>query len=185
MTPVFKKLLLATLIAGAGAVAFAQGTCPMGGQCDMMGGGRSESMGCMGAMDPAKMQEMMDKRTAALKAKLKITPAQEGAWTTFTGTMKPPAGMMGMKTDRAELEKLPTPERIDKMRAQREQHHAEMTSAMDKAGEAAKALYAQLTPEQKKVFDAEPMSMSMGGKHHGRPQGEKRGPQSQQGAPKQ
>ena len=48
----------------------------------------------MGNHDGAKMQDRMAKRQAELKAKLKITPAQEGAWSTFTAAMQPPAPMM-------------------------------------------------------------------------------------------
>lgn len=48
------------------------------------------------------------------------------------------------------MAKLPTPERIDKMKALRSQHMSDMTTAMDKRGEATKALYAALTPEQQK-----------------------------------
>jgi Spy/CpxP family protein refolding chaperone len=107
----------------------------------------------MGKMDPAKMQARMEKRQAALKAALKLTPAQEGAWTTFTAALKPPADMMGKRADHAEIAKLPTPERIDKMRALHAQHVADMNAAMDKRGEATKAFYATLTPEQQKVFD--------------------------------
>ena len=46
--------------------------------------------------DPAKrmarMQEHRAKRLAALKDKLKITTAQEGAWSSFTASTQPPAG---------------------------------------------------------------------------------------------
>ncbi|CDS52851.1 hypothetical protein [Polaromonas sp. CG9_12] len=45
----------------------------------------------MGQHDPARMQAWMAKRQAEMKARLKITPAQEGAWTTFTASMQPPA----------------------------------------------------------------------------------------------
>jgi protein CpxP len=47
-------------------------------------------MGMRGKMDPAKMEAMMTKRLADLKAKLKITGEQEAAWTSFTTAMKPP-----------------------------------------------------------------------------------------------
>lgn len=66
--------------------------------------------------------------------------------------------------DRAEMDKLTTPERIDKMRALRTQRDAEM----DKRADATKAFYATLTPEQKKVFDA-----NTARSHHGR---ERKGP---------
>jgi hypothetical protein len=144
----------------------------MMGQGGMMHEGMSHER--MGKMDPAKMQAQMDKRNAALKAKLKLTPAQEGAWTTFTAAMKPPAEMMAKRPDHAELDKLPTPERIDKMKALHTQHMNDMTAVMDKRGEAAKAFYATLTAEQKKVFDDSAM------RHQG-PDGGKGGPRGGKG----
>jgi periplasmic protein CpxP/Spy len=107
--------------------------------------------------DPAKMQAMMAKHQADLKAKLKLTPAQEGAWTAFTAAMQPPAGWRpgDMQAKRAELEKLPTPERIDKMQALRAERMTQMNAEMDKRGAATKSFYAALTTEQQKTFDAE------------------------------
>lgn len=157
MKSVFKSVLLAGLLASAGFPAFSQAPTA-GGPCDMMGAGgpMHEGMGHRkGAMDPAQMQARMDKHHAALKAKLKLTPAQEGAWTTFMAAMKPPAAMMASRPDHAELSKLPTPERIDKMKALRAQRMGEMSAAMEQRGEAIKAFYAALTPEQQKVFDAD------------------------------
>ncbi|WP_294766816.1 Spy/CpxP family protein refolding chaperone [uncultured Rhodoferax sp.] len=142
-----KALVLAAMLAGAGASAFAaQGS-----------GERPESSPRAEhhRMDPAKMEEMHAKRSAELKEKLKITPAQEGAWNAFTAAMKPPTRDTAQRPDRAELEKLPTPERLDKMRALRTQHMNDMSAAMDKRDQATKALYAALTPEQQKVFDAQ------------------------------
>lgn len=137
----------------------------------MMGGagGMHEGRGHerMGTMDPAKMQAWMDKRNADLKAALKITPAQEGAWTTYTAAMKPPADLMGKHPDRAEMDKLTTPERIDKMKTLRTQHMTDMMTAMDKHGEATKAFYATLTPEQKKTFDDRAMRHQGGERRHG------------------
>jgi Spy/CpxP family protein refolding chaperone len=160
MTSIFKPLLIAGLLATAGFAAFSQ---PMGGgDCaGMMGAGGPMQGGMhherMGKMDPAKMQAMMDKRNAVLKANLKLTTAQEGAWTTYTAAMKPPADMLAKRAAHEELAKLPTPERIDKMKALRSQHMGDMTAEMDKRGEATKAFYATLTPEQQKVFDASAM----------------------------
>jgi len=120
-------------------------------------------------------QERMAKRQAELKAKLKITPAQEGAWTTFTAAMKPPAnmagGMMGMRHDpkvKAEMDKLTTPERIDKMQAMRAERMKTMGAEMEKRGAATKAFYAVLSSEQKAVFDAVAMH---GGRHGGQGMG--------------
>ena len=129
------------------------------------GGSHHGSMGHHGRMDPAKMQERMQQhmaqRQAQLKQKLQITPAQESAWTAYVAAMQPPANMQ--RIDRAEFARLTTPERIDRMRALRAGHHAEM----DKRGEATKTFYAALTAEQKKVFDAENLRGRRGGHHRG------------------
>jgi hypothetical protein len=163
MKSIYKQVLLAALMAAAGVTGFAQGMGPMGGMGGPMAGPHDGMRPGMHQRDPAKMQEMMAKRLNALKAKLKISPEQEGAWSTFAASAKPPANQ-AKRPDPAEMQKLTTPERIDKMRAL----HAERQVEMDKRAEALKTFYATLTPEQKKVMDAEPM-------HHGR-RGEGRGP---------
>ena len=157
-----KPLLLAGLMAGAAFSALAQ--TPPAGPVGGPGGPGGEQRGMMrhGPMDPAKMQAMVAQRQAALKEKLKITGAQEGAWTAFTSTMQPPADMHKRRMEmRAEMDKLTTPERIDKMRALRSQRDAEM----DKRANATKTFYATLSPEQQKVFDAQRMRGADG---HGR-----------------
>ena len=156
MKSILKPLLIAGLLATAGFTAFSQPMGGMGGgDCmGMQGGMRHERMG---KMDGSRMQAHMEKRQAALKTQLKLTPAQEGAWTTFTVAMKPPADLMAKRPDPAEMAKFPTPERIDKIKSLRAQHMADMTAAMDKRGEATKVFYATLTPEQQKVFDANAM----------------------------
>lgn len=122
--------------------------------------------GPMGGHDPAKMQARMAQHQTELKAKLKLTPAQEGAWAAFTASMQPPAhGARMTPEQRAEMDKLATPERIDKMRALRSQRMAEMTTSMDKRGEATKTFYAALNADQKKVFDSQ--RMGKGGMGHG------------------
>ena len=164
-------LLLAGLLATAGAGAIAQtpatpqgdaGTTAASPPATMHGG----HSGQMGRYDPAKMEAYLAKRQADMKAKLKITPAQEGAWTAFTAAMQPPAGLGARPgtEQRAELDKLPTPQRIDKMRELRSQRTAAMTALMDKRGDAAKTFYAALSPEQQKVFDAE---HTLRAGHHG------------------
>ena len=110
-----------------------------------------------GHMDPASRQAMMAKRQADMKVRLKITPVQEAAWTAFTSAMQPPAGGMGgypSPEQRAELAKLTTPERIDKMRALRTKRSSDMNAMADKRDDATKTFYAALSPEQKTVFDA-------------------------------
>lgn len=174
-----KISLVAGLLLAAG---WAYSASPMGGgQCDMMGGMQGQGMGqqSMGKMDPAKMQAMMDKRHAALKAQLQLTPAQEAAWTTFTESHKAPGGMMGKQpAAMADMAKLTTPERMDKMKEMRAQRMGEMAAAMDKRMEATKAFYAVLTPEQQKTFDAQEM---MGQGHAQGAQGMRGGKHGQKG----
>lgn len=152
-----KISLIAGLLLAAG-VAVAQSNM-RGSQCDMMGGMQGQSMGHrgMGNMDPTKMQAMMDKRHAALKTQLKLTAAQEPAWTAFLDAHKAPAGMQGKPPAADDMAKLTTPERIDKMKEMRAQRMGDMTAAMDKQAAATKTFYAALTPEQQKTFDANSM----------------------------
>jgi protein CpxP len=109
--------------------------------------------------DPARMAERVNRHLAALKQKLQISAGQENAWTSFANAMQPPANMQ--RPDRQALASMPTPERIDQMRAMRDRRNAEM----DRRAEATKAFYAQLTPEQKKTFDAETARMGHGHGH--------------------
>jgi periplasmic protein CpxP/Spy len=172
-----KRLLLATMVmasCGYAAVASAQNAAPANPAAPQAGM-QGQMQDRMHKGDTSSMrermfgnhQERMAKRQAELKAKLKITPAQEGAWTTFTASMQPPAGgMMGMRHDpkvKAEMDKLTTPERIDKMRALRQARMTTMNAEMDKRANATKAFYAVLSSEQKAVFDA----VSMHGGRHG------------------
>lgn len=110
------------------------------------------------------------KRTAALKEQLKLTPNQEPAWNSYMASMQQGDGHA--RLDRKELDKLTTPERIDRMRVLRTQHAAEA----DRRGEATKAFYAVLTPEQQKTFDARTHRMGPhggDGKHGHRGHGDK------------
>ena len=97
------------------------------------------------APNRAKMQERMAQRQAALKHSLELSPAQEPAWNTFITSMQPgerPARLGQLNRD--EMQKLTTPERIERMRAQRAQRHAQA----DRRADAALAFYAELNPAQ-------------------------------------
>lgn len=155
------SLVLVSLLAASSAGVMAQ-SAPAAPAASGMHGDY------MARHDPAKMQAMMAKHQAELKAKLNITPAQEAAWSSYITAMQPSGrGAYASAEQRAELDKLTTPERIDKMRALRAQRMAEMSAAMDKRGDATKALYAALSPEQKKAFDAEHHKHRQHhGKHH-------------------
>jgi len=147
----FKALLLAGLLAGASHAALAQTPPPP----------PAAGHAAMGPRDPAKIQARMVQHQAELKAKLKLSASQEGAWTSFIAAMQPPALMP--RPDHAEMDKLSTPERIDKMRAMRAARDAEVDKRMD----ATKTFYAALTPEQQKIFDTSRMPHG----EHGGPAG--------------
>ena len=175
MNRLHKHLLTAGLLAGLAASALAQTPAPAGTP------GRAEGQQFAhraGPMDPARMQEhrarmeqRMAERMEFFKFKLKVTPAQEGAWSAWTGAMKPAANRPP-RPDRAEFQRLSTPERIDRMRAMRTARQAEMDKKMD----ATKAFYAVLNADQKKVFDDASLQMLQrhGGGRGGRGEGGER-----------
>jgi Spy/CpxP family protein refolding chaperone len=82
--------------------------------------------------------------------------------------MLSPAKMTALRPDRAALDKLTTPERIDKMKQLRLQTHEAMLTHMNQRDEAVKALYSALNAEQKKVLDAEHARMEKGSSRHER-----------------
>lgn len=151
------SLLTLSLLAAMAAQAQSPGAGmahPMmgmhGGSCDHEG---MHAQG--GAWNPARMQAMQARHQAQLKAQLKLTPEQEPAWNAFVEASRMPPGLTLQRPDPAEMAKLSTPQRIDRMKAIHAQRQAEMTAAMDKHGEAVKAFYAVLTPQQQQVFDAQ------------------------------
>ena len=149
-------LVAAAVVASTSSLALARG-----GDCGHTMGDGKQSHAMQGQM-AERMKERQAKHQAELKAKLKLSAEQEGAWNQFTTAMQPPAAMQ--RPDRAEMEKLTTPQRMEKMQAFKAQRDAEMAKRMD----ATKALYAALTPEQQKVFDAEHSRTGHGGHHGGR-----------------
>lgn len=170
-----KTLLTAALLAGLGVTAIAQpAPAPTTPGAPPQAQSQPQAQAQRG--DPARMeqrrarhQEMrqvrMERRMAALKLKLAITGAQDGAWTTWTTAMKP---VPHQRPERGEFARLTTPERIDRMKAM----HATRAAEMDRRGEATKAFYAALNPDQKKVFDGESLRF---GKHGHRGDGGRSG----------
>ena len=83
----------------------------------------------------------------ALKEQLKLTAAQEDAWKQFVDAMHSPAPPAPQ--EREDWRTLTTPQRLDRMQEMADKHHAAMRQRHD----AIRTFYAQLTPEQQKVFD--------------------------------
>jgi hypothetical protein len=168
MTTLHRTLLTAGLLAGLGLAAVAQTQAPA---APAPGQGAPHMMqGEHGRMDPARMERMrarmeerMARRLGELKQKLQISRGQESAWEAWTAAIKPTPLQ---RHDRAAWRQLTTPERIDRMKALRAQRAAEMDKRLD----ATKTFYAQLNPEQQKVFDEVGLRFAsrMGGKRgHG------------------
>ncbi len=108
----------------------------------------------------------MEKRQAELKAKLHLAAGQEAAWNAFVQGTKPPATPMMARLDRDELAKLSTPERLDKMNAEREANFKAMETRMKQRSDATREFYSHLSAEQQKVFDAETLPEHWKGKRN-------------------
>lgn len=98
--------------------------------------------------DAGKFAEHMEKHRARLHDKLKLSTEQEAAWKAYTDKTKLPSADR-TKAVWSELRALPTPQRMDRMIA----HMKERESRMLEWAAAVKEFYAQLNPEQQKLFD--------------------------------
>jgi protein CpxP len=118
-------------------------------------------------MDHAKMHEKMkagmEKHQAQLHAKLKLSEAQEPAWKTFIAASTPTS--MPTPPERKEMDKLTTPERMEKMLERSQEHQSKMQQRLT----ALKTFYAVLTPEQQKIFDDSHRNMRHQGMQHKQP----------------
>lgn len=125
----FKTLLLAGLIAGG-----LTGTA-LADEARHMAPGQHPTM-----MSAQRLDQLHDK--------LKLSTGQEAAWKTFTAALKADAPA---RPEQRQLGELSAPERVETMIAHMKANQERMQKHLD----ALKPFYAQLTPEQKKVFDAE------------------------------
>lgn len=103
--------------------------------------------------------ERMAKYQARLHDKLKLTAAQEPAWTAFTAANAPKKPSGDWKAKREAFAKLSAPERMEQWIALSKERIAGQEARLASL----KTFYAVLTPEQKKVFD----DSVPGGKHGG------------------
>jgi hypothetical protein len=164
MKSLHRHLLAAGLLASIGFGAYAQvpASQPAPGAPHMMQGERGHMDGARAEQFRQRMQERRAQRLAVFKEMLRISPAQEGAWNAWTASLQP--GARPQRPNPAEIAHMTTPERIDRMRAMRAERNAEM----DRKAEATKAFYAQLSPAQRTVFDAESLKFAHGGHRGGR-----------------
>lgn len=117
-------------------------------------------------MTPEQWREKMVQRQAALHDKLKLTAAQEPAWKNYVAATTPSGAKAGWG-NRAEMDKLSAPERMEKQLAMSKEREARMNARLA----ALKPFYAVLTPEQKQVFNQETSHSRW---HHGHRGGEAR-----------
>jgi protein CpxP len=154
-----KRAVMVGLIAGSSILAASAFAVSPAAQ---EGHGGCEAM--HGDMDHAKWEAHRAEHLSELKAKLKLKPGQEAAWNTFAKSSQPAMHRKDeeRKAARGEFAKLHTPERLDKMQAMSDMRRASMVER----AKAIKAFYAQLTPEQQGVFDAQAMPGRHMEKHH-------------------
>jgi hypothetical protein len=104
----------------------------------------------------ARMDERRATRTTALHDVLAITPAQEGAWSAYQVAVRPARfdrqGRQRGPGGREARQDLTTPQRLDRMVEQANARHAELLTRAS----ATRQFYGQLSPAQKKAFDALP-----------------------------
>jgi hypothetical protein len=105
--------------------------------------------------------ERMEQRHKKLHEALKLTSGQEGAWNKMMETEPSMAKPNPQMHD--DMVKMTTPERAEKMLAHMKEQQARMTDHVA----AITGLYAELNPEQKKMFDDFHVSQHAGkhGKH--------------------
>jgi hypothetical protein len=129
----------------------------------------------------AKMKEQFNRMATQMHDKLKLNASQEQAWNTYLQSMTPPP--RAQRPDRAQWEKMTTPQRMEQHLAQMKDHEAQMSKRLD----ATKTFYGQLNPDQQKTFDSETARMMHGmmGDHHGRGHGGPGKGGQPQGAPQQ
>lgn len=154
MKSIRTTLIATALMAGLTGLALAQNTTA---PADNARVGRMEKM------REHKSEHKAERHTqhlTELKTKLNLQAAQEPAWNTFTQSMQHPARMA--RPERASLEKMTTPERLDMMQAMKAQRDAHM----QQRAEATKTFYASLSTEQKQVFDQETARMMAGSGMH-------------------
>ena len=165
MKSLHRRLIAAGLVAslGLGAIAQAQPAAQQPAAQTTQAQRGDGKNADRGERFRAHAQERQAKRLGVLKAQLKITAAQEGAWTAWTTALQP-SGNRPQRGDREAFLRMSTPERIDRMKTMRAARNAEMDRRLD----ATKTFYAALGAEQKAVFDAVGMKyIAKRGKHGG------------------
>ena len=136
------------------AVAAAQAGPPPAGQPHAQGRGMGEAM----------MQRREARRLQALHDVLEIRADQESAFQAFAAALQPQHSEQPPETTppQQDMGALTTPERLDRMARMMADHEARRRARFDRVSGAVRTLYAALSPEQKRAFDALPALMGPG-----------------------
>ncbi|WP_077002447.1 Spy/CpxP family protein refolding chaperone [Variovorax sp. KK3] len=170
MIPSRHKIRMAGLIASAAfaCAAFAQAPQPSSAapvaqpQTATQAAPKQKGQRMDHAQRMERMQAHRAQRLADLKQKLRLESSQEGAWNNFATAQQRPARPAGQaRAEREDFAKLSTPQRLERMQAR----HAERTARFTQLMDSTRNLYATLTPEQQKTFDAE--TLRFGPRGHG------------------
>ena len=147
-----QRVLALAMLAAGGALSLSAYALPEAGAAKADCAAMHGKHGKHGHKNHAERMEQRAKHLTALKAKLNLTAQQEAAWNAFTaskpGQMRSMADRQAMRTEMANMT---TPQRVDKMLERAEARRANMIER----AQATKTFYAQLTPAQQAVFDAE------------------------------
>lgn len=169
MTTVRKHILIALAVLGMGSTTLAaQAHENHDGKVQGQQAGEHRAR----HMDPqarqqrwAKRAERAAERRQKLHAALMLTPAQEGAWASYTAATahrgKGDKAAAGQRPDRAAWAAMPAPQRMETRLSMAKQRLARMEARVA----ATSNFYAVLTPEQRKVFDANSAGQRRHGKH--------------------
>jgi protein CpxP len=153
MKSIRTTLIAASLLAGLSGLALAQtnvqvpSSSPRAGHMDKM---------------HAKMGARHAEHLTELKGKLNLQTSQEGTWNNFAQSMQKPERMA--RPDQASMEKMSTPQRLDRLQAIKVEKDAQMQKRIN----ATKDFYASLSAEQQQIFDketAQAMGRMGGGMH--------------------
>lgn len=161
------KKLRKSMIAGLVALTLGAGSLAAHAQKDGTGAGSGRHGHAAQGEQKRSPEQMLehrkarfDKRQAQLHDKLKLDARQEAAWNSYLNVIRP--ATPPARLDRATLDKLPAPERMQKMLERMQDREKRLALHIA----ATREFYATLSPEQQKVFDAE-FARGMG-RHGGR-----------------
>jgi protein CpxP len=157
---------LAVAILGLSATAIAQGGAGPDPAAKPAMAGQSGEARPMGQMHHRAHREHRQahqaERLDQLKAELRLTPEQEPAWRAFVARTTAPEAVPN-RTERMQDPDMTTLERLARM----EERHEAHTTALKQRIEATRSFYAQLSEEQKQLFDRQVMGGIMRTGHHG------------------